>query len=115
MTLRASKKYSNQVYLQDSIGSDSEGNEITILDVMSTDTDSIIDQVDLGINVRNLYDKIKTTLKERERLVLEMRYGLGNSEEYTQREISKILGISRSYVSRIEKKAIKKLSQEMQK
>lgn len=67
------------------------------------------------MQVGKLYDKMKQTLKKREQLVLQMRYGLFNGDELTQREIADMLGISRSYVSRIEKKALKKLNEEMEK
>lgn len=90
-------------------------NEITIIDIISADNDSILEQVDLGIQIKKLYSKMKSVLREREKLVLELRYGLLNGEEVTQREIADMLGISRSYVSRIEKKALKKLFVEMNK
>lgn len=112
MNIRASKKRQNETYLQDSIGKDWEGNEITLNDVICCDGDSVIDAVELKIQVKKLYAKMKTALKARERTVLELRYGLFNGAEKTQREIAKTLGISRSYVSRIEKKAIKKLTKE---
>lgn len=115
MSLRSSKKYSQDVYLQDPIGTDRDGNEIVILDVIRSEEDSIDDQVDLGIQIKKLYEKMKTVLKDREKLVLELRYGLYTGEEVTQREIAKKLGISRSYVSRIEKKALKKLNAELNK
>lgn len=113
MLLRASKKHNQDVSLNDPIGTDRDGNEIVIMDVISAENDNIAEQVDLKIQTKKLYDKIKTTLKEREQLVIEMRYGLNGEKETTQQEIAKILGISRSYVSRIEKKAIKKLNAEM--
>lgn len=114
MTIRSSKKQKNEVSLQDPIGIDKEGNEITLIDVISSDKESILDEVDFKIHVKKLYDNMKKVLKDREQIVLELRYGLINGDEMTQREIAKILGISRSYVSRIEKKAIKKLNREMQ-
>jgi RNA polymerase sporulation-specific sigma factor len=113
MNIRSEKKKQNEIYLQDAIGVDQEGNEITLNDVVSYDSDSVIDEVELKIQVKKLYDKMKSVLKTRERIVLELRYGLNNGFEKTQREIAKILGISRSYVSRIEKKAIKKLNKEL--
>ncbi len=112
MYIRSSKKFANEVYLQDPIGTDREGNEITLIDIIYADKDSVVDQVANKIQVKNLYDKIKKVLKGREKTVIENRYGL-NCEEKTQREIADMLGISRSYVSRIEKKAIKKISNEM--
>lgn len=115
MTLRSSKKYSQDIYLQDPIGTDRDGNEIVILDVISSEEEAIEDQVALGIQIKKLYEKMKTILKDREKLVIELRYGLYTGKEVTQREIAKKLGISRSYVSRIEKKALKKLNSEMNK
>ncbi|NMA83249.1 MAG: sigma-70 family RNA polymerase sigma factor [Epulopiscium sp.] len=112
MMLRSDKKQKQEVFLQDPIGVDKEGNAITLLDVVCHDGESVIEQVDLKIQIKNLYHQMRN-LKKRERTVLELRYGLLNGMEKTQREIAETLGISRSYVSRIEKKAIKKLSEEM--
>ena len=113
MQIRASKKIQNEVSLQDPIGIDKEGNEITLIDLISNDSESVVDEVELKMQVKRLYSKMKGTLKNREKVVLELRYGLLNGSSKTQREIAKMLGISRSYVSRIEKKAIKKLSKEL--
>lgn len=84
-----------------------------MIDVIGNETESIVDEVELKMQVRRLYNKMKAVLKNREKVVLELRYGLLNGTVKTQREIAKMLGISRSYVSRIEKKAIKKLSREL--
>jgi len=113
MNIRADKKKQNEVFLQDAIGMDKEGNEITLNDILSYESDSVIDKVEMQIQTKKLYEKMKSVLKKRERIVLELRYGLNNGVEMTQREIAKMLGISRSYVSRIEKKAIKKLTKEL--
>ncbi len=113
MTIRASKKYNNEVYLNDPVSKDREGNEISIIDIIGSDADMVIEQVDTGINIKRMYANIDKVLKDREKKVIEMRYGLFNGREMPQREIAKILGISRSYVSRIEKKALKKLHDEM--
>ena len=86
-----------------------EGNEIQLFDVMETTDEDIHEKINLKDDVRTLYEKVESELSDRERLVLKMRYGLYNEEEYTQREIAKRLGISRSYVSRIEKSAVEKL------
>lgn len=83
------------------------------MDVLSSNEDSIIEIVEQKIQVKKLYSKINTCLSEREKSVVEMRYGLLEGKPKTQREIAKILGISRSYVSRIEKKALKKLYKEL--
>ena len=112
MTIRASKKTKGEVSLQDPIGMDKEGNEITLIDILGTDPDSVTDQVELKLQVRRLHEKMQSVLKKREQIVLEMRYGLSNGKSKTQREIAQMLGISRSYVSRIEKKAIMKLAKE---
>lgn len=113
MQIRATKKIQNEVSLQDPIGIDKEGNEITLIDLISNDSESVVDEVELKMQVKKLYSKMKVSLKNREKVVLELRYGLQNGTSKTQREIAKMLGISRSYVSRIEKKAIKKLSKEL--
>lgn len=83
------------------------------MDVLSSDEDSIIEIVEQKIQVKKLYSKINTCLSQREKSVVEMRYGLLEGKPKTQREIAKILGISRSYVSRIEKKALRKLYKEL--
>lgn len=114
MQIRSTKKIQSEVSLQDPIGVDREGNEIRLIDVIEIDSYSVMDEVELKMQVRKLYNKMKSVLKSREKTVLELRYGLFNGTSKTQREIAKMLGISRSYVSRIEKKAIKKLSKEME-
>lgn len=113
MLIRNNKKTKSEVYLQDPIGIDKEGNEISLMDVLSSDEDSIIEIVESKIQTKKLYSKINTCLSEREKNVVEMRYGLLEGKPKTQREIAKILGISRSYVSRIEKRALKKLNKEL--
>jgi RNA polymerase sporulation-specific sigma factor len=113
MQIRAAKKLQSEVSLHDPIGVDREGNEITLIDVIGNEAESVIDEVELKMQVKRLYNKMKAVLKKREKTVLELRYGLLNGTSKTQREIAGMLGISRSYVSRIEKKAIKKLSKEL--
>lgn len=113
MTIRSSKKFGNEVYLNDPISKDKEGNEISIMDIIGSDADMVIEQVDTGINIKKMYGYMDKVLKDREITVLKLRYGLIDGKEMPQREIAKMLGISRSYVSRIEKKAIKKLRDEM--
>ncbi|HAG43585.1 MAG TPA: RNA polymerase sporulation sigma factor SigK [Clostridium sp.] len=113
MLIRNNKKIKGEVYLQDPIGIDKEGNEISLMDILSSDKDSIVEIVENKIQVKKLYSKINTVLQEREKLIIEMRYGLIDGKGKTQREIAKILGISRSYVSRIEKRALKKLCKEL--
>lgn len=109
MMLRSKKKTAKDVSLYQTIGTDREGNEICIYDIIETDDEEIQDKITLKEDIQKLYDKMESSLSKRERLVLKMRYGLYNEEEYTQREIASMLGISRSYVSRIEKSAIEKL------
>ena len=108
MHLRAQKKRKCEVSINDPIGTDKEGNEITLQDILGTDGDTVADTVETSFEYQLLLKKIQC-LSERERTVLEMRFGLLNGIPITQREIGKILGISRSYVSRIEKRAIEKL------
>ncbi|MCT4621525.1 MAG: sigma-70 family RNA polymerase sigma factor [Marinisporobacter sp.] len=114
MTIRSSKKTKSEVSLQEPIGIDKEGNEISLLDILGTETDEVLDKVELKMQVKKLYQKMASVLKNREKTVLQLRYGLVNDGSKTQREIAKLLGISRSYVSRIEKRAIKKLSKAFQ-
>ena len=109
MYLRAKKKTSKEISLYEPIGTDREGNEIKLYDIIETDEADVPEKIHLKENIQKLYDKVENELSQRERLVLKMRYGLYNGEEYTQREIARQLGISRSYVSRIEKSAVEKL------
>ena len=109
MYLRSKKKSSKEVSLYEPIGTDREGNEIHLFDIIENDSADTLYRISLQNDVKLLYSKLESVLTPRERLVLKMRYGLYNEEEYTQREIAKYLGISRSYVSRIEKSAIEKL------
>ncbi|MBZ4665927.1 RNA polymerase sporulation sigma factor SigK [Mahella sp.] len=113
MYVRASKKEKKEVFLQEPIGTDKEGNEVTLIDILGTDEDTITDQVSDKMQIAKLYKKMGSVLKDRERLILELRYGLINGDDKTQREIAQMLGISRSYVSRIEKKALNKLNKEL--
>ena len=114
MYLRSYKKISAEVYLNEPIGKDKDDNEVTLLEVLENDERSIEDEIDLKIKIKKLYEKMKKVLKERERIILEMRYGLNGEKPVTQNKIAKMLGISRSYVSRIETKAIGKLSKEIE-
>ncbi len=109
MTIRSNKKIKTEVSLQEPIGIDKEGNEISLLDLLGTEPDKILDEVELKMQIKKLYKKMTSVLKKRERIVIELRYGICNGGSMTQREIAKMLGISRSYVSRIEKRAVKKL------
>jgi len=109
MMLRSGKRLSKEVYLYDPIGSDREGNEINLLDIIEDAEIDIVENIMLEDDIKKLYQIIGEVLTDREREIICLRYGLSNRREVTQREIANMLGISRSYVSRIEKKALKKL------
>ena len=98
MNMRSLKKLKNEVFLQDPIGVDAEGNEITIEDKLSDEKYSIEDEVDLKMQIKALYKSIKNFLSPREKMIIELRYGLAGEEELTQKEIAAMLNISRSYV-----------------
>lgn len=110
MYIRSSKKYSNDMFLQDPVGHDFDGNEITVMDMVKSDDDPVPDEVSDRIDIMRMIQKIEEVLDDREREIIKMRYAIYGGEEITQREIASMLGISRSYVSRIEKKALKKIS-----
>ena len=109
MYLRGKKKSSKEVSLCEPIGTDREGNEIQLFDVIEMNEEDVYRRLERKEDVIRLYQQVESVLSQRERMVLKLRYGLYNEEEYTQREIAAMLGISRSYVSRIEKSAIEKL------
>ena len=109
MYLRGKKKSSKEVSLYEPIGTDREGNEIQLFDVIEMNEEDVYRRLERKEDVIRLYQQVESVLSQRERMVLKLRYGLYNEEEYTQREIAAMLGISRSYVSRIEKSAIDKL------
>ena len=109
MLMRTQKKTQGDVSLSETIGVDKEGNQIMLIDILKSDTADIFDKINTDIQVRQLYENIKSELDERERKVIILRYGIGGTKSYTQREVAKLLNISRSYVSRIEKKAVGKL------
>ena len=113
MNIRTNKKNKVQVSLQDPIGTDKEGNEISLIDVLGTDIDHILDQVELKVQISKLYENLESILTPREREIVQLRYGLTPYGYKTQREIAQKLDISRSYVSRIEKRALKKLRKEL--
>lgn len=113
MHLRSTKKISAEVSLEDSIGKDKDDNVVTLQDVLENSEKNIEDEVDLKMKIKKLYEKMKCVLKDREKLILEMRFGLDGNKPKTQNQIAEMMGISRSYVSRIETKAIGKLAKEM--
>lgn len=108
MLLRSKKKTSKEVSLYEPIGTDKEGNEINLLDIIESEQIDVIDRMELAANLKKL-GQILQNLEEREKEIIFLRYGLSTGKEVTQREIGKRLGISRSYVSRIEKRALNKL------
>ena len=109
MFLRARKKISREVSLYEPIGTDREGNEINLLDVIEQEQVDVVDRLETESKLSRLSGLIHDTLNEREREIIILRYGLTSEYEVTQREIGRKLGISRSYVSRIEKRALEKL------
>jgi len=111
MHLRFIKKVRSEVSLYDPIGLDKEGNEITLIDVLGTHSEIVAETVENLFERKRLLEKV-CKLNKREKKVLELRFGLGSGRHDTQREIAKKLGISRSYVSRIEKRALSKLTKE---
>lgn len=112
MYLRSTKKLGAEVYLEDTIGKDKDDNTVTLKEVLENNEKNIEDEVDLKLKVKKLYNKIKEVLKDREKTIIELRFGLNGDKPKTQKQIAKMMGISRSYVSRIETKAIGKLAQE---
>ncbi len=115
MVLRGRKHSVSEVSLSETIGSDKEGNEVTLMDILPSEEEEIEEQYEKKIKIKKLYDGIRDSLEERERMIVEMRYGLKDGKCIPQRKIAKMLGISRSYVSRIEKKAVEKLKCSMEK
>ena len=112
MALRATKKFNGDLSIQDSIGTDREGNKITFEDKLADEDCHVCDIVSLRMEVMRLYDAM-AVLDGRERDIIMKRYGLTGDKEVTQREIGRMMDISRSYVSRIEKKALEKLHRQM--
>ena len=108
MYLRSTKKLQNEVYLNDTIGEDKDSNVVTLQEVLVADEKTIDEQVDLKLQIKKLYSKISSILKDRERTIINLRFGLDGNKPKTQNEIAQEMGISRSYVSRIETKAIGK-------
>lgn len=113
MYLRSNKKNQSDIYLNEPIGKDKDDNEITLIDILENDGRTVEEQIDIKMKIKLLYEKMKEILVDREKNILEMRFGLGGKKPKTQNQIAKMMGISRSYVSRIETKAIKKLANEI--
>lgn len=108
MNFRSRKKTSQEISINEPIDTDSEGNPLTLMDIISVD-ENISDEIDKKINIKKIYDYIEALEDEREKTIIIMRYGLYNTRPHTQKEVAEILKISRSYVSRIEKKILEKL------
>ena len=111
MFLRASKKLNNEVSLDECIGTDKDGNTLTIADIVPADNIDIVDKISVKADIKKLYKIMGKVLKKSEVDIIMWRYGLGGVKKKTQKEVADILGISRSYVSRIEKKALKKIEE----
>ena len=114
MYLRSTKKLGAEVSLEDTIGKDKDDNVVTLQDVIENNDKNIEDEVDLKMKMKLLYNKMREVLKDREKLIIELRFGLDGNKPKTQNQIAELLGISRSYVSRIETKAIGKLAKEIE-
>ena len=115
MLLRAGKKRAKEVSLFEPIGTDKDGETVSLVDVIEMENPKTIEQLILDQDIKELYQAFDQKLTENEKQVISMRYGLFKGKEHTQREVAGVLGISRSYVSRIEKKAIGKLREEFEK
>lgn len=113
MHLRSIKKLGAEVYLEDPIGKDKDDNTVTLQEILENNDKSIEDEVDLKFKIKKMYQKMKEVLKSREKTILELRFGLDGNKPKTQNQIAEMMGISRSYVSRIETKAINKLAKEI--
>ncbi len=113
MSVRANKKTQNEISIDEPIGTDCEGNQITFNDILSNEDDEILDTVNLKMVKSSLARMLDKVLDQREKTIIILRYGLAGGAEYTQKQIAKKLKISRSYVSRIEKRALEKLSENM--
>lgn len=114
MYFRSLKKNASEVYFDEPIDTDKDGNTLTLMDIISKD-DNIIDKIDISIKTKQLYEFVQKVLDDREKEIIILRYGLFSKRPLTQREVAKRFEISRSYVSRIEKKALLKLKEEFEK
>lgn len=113
MYLRSSKKYSGEISIEEGIGTDKEGNSMTLSDILTADNTDIADTIFRKLETKKLYAAMKKVLTPDECSIIFRRYGLNNTPRLTQREIAAQMGISRSYISRIEKRCIKKLAEEL--
>ena len=115
MLLRANKKHKNNVSLSETVGTDKDGNELSLIDLLAEKEDSVFLKVDKSIEQEKFLQFIRGVLTKREYAVLCLRYGLKGGRSYAQREVATLLKISRSYISRIEKKAVEKLKEAVKK
>lgn len=113
MFIRKNMRNRSEISLHEPVSVDGEGNETALIDLLENDSGSIDEKVELKIQIKRMYNKMKNVLKSREKNIIELRYGLSNKKSKTQMEIAEMFGISRSYVSRIETKAINKLRKEL--
>lgn len=114
MLLRASKKYNREISLYEPIGLDKDGEAVSLVDVIEMENKEVLEDLILSQDIQELYGVYEACLKDQEKTVVGMRYGLFGQKARTQREIAGILGISRSYVSRIEKRALEKMKGQLQ-
>lgn len=110
MFLRSSKRVQSEISIDEPIGHDKEGNSISLIDILESNENEVCETVETKIKIKELKEIMKETLTNRENIIIKMRYGIDGSKEKTQKEIAEELGISRSYVSRIEKKALEKIN-----
>ncbi len=110
MMLRREKKCSREISIYEPIGTDKEGNEINLMDVIMCNHVSTIEQMIEDFQLQNLESCIEDSLSPKEKQIIHMRYGIPDKEPMTQKQVAEIMGISRSYISRIEKRALKKLA-----
>ena len=115
MLMRSHKKYSREVSLYEPIGVDKDGESINLVDVIQMENEDVLEKMILDQDVRELYQAYRVCLNDNEKQVVRMRYGLFGGKEYTQREIAQAMGLSRSYISRIEKRGLEKIRKEMRK
>ena len=108
MFIRKNKRRKSEISFEDAINYDSEGNELHLEDILGTEDDIVYKSFKDKLDQENLEKKL-SSLTEREKIIMTLRYGLNNTDDYTQKEVAEMLGISQSYISRIEKKVIKKV------
>lgn len=113
MYLRSSKKHAGEVSMNESVGTDSEGNEIALMDMLKSDDGEMIDDIDNKYEAMRLRQVIDTVLTSREKQIIELRFGLVTGDEMTQKQVGKLMNLSRSYISRLEHSAIEKIKKQM--